>query len=339
MNGMTFASFRVDANNQAAFDLCRRFAVLDDLPEGPFTLLGDKATGKSHLLWAVVNHFRENQTPVSVALISAGDFPQKVRNIATNPAPIQKGRPAILLVDELEQFRDTATDLEGVVRAFLENGKTVAIASRVHPSVIPFFSGRFKSILVGGRIVGLTAPVNAASTGDLAAAATSAELDAARAALKASEGELLDLRGRHAAKVNELDAARADAENTAAELRRLHMEEMARMEAQRRRIEGLDAALSGLMGELDILLGDAGDGDDPANGAYDRLAAEKWKAEAALEEALREKGRLQAELANALSRDGSADEGGQVKPLKVPSTLKSVLGRAFADPDPPGGGA
>ncbi len=339
MNGMTFASFRVDANNQAAFDLCRRFAVLDNLPEGPFTLLGDKETGKSHLLWAVVNHFRENQTPVSVALISAGDFPQKVRNIATNPAPIQKGRPAILLVDQLEQFRDAAGDLEGVVRAFLDNGKAVVIASRVHPSVIPFLSGRFKSMLVGGGIVGLTAPGNAASAGDIAAAASSAELDAARAALKASEGELLGLRGRHAAAVKELDTARAASENTAAELRRLHTEGMARMEAQRRRIEGLDAALSGLMGELDILLGNADGGDDPASEAYDRLAAEKWKAEAALEEALREKGRLQAELASALSRDASADMGGPVKPLEVSDALKSVLGRAFADPEPRGGGA
>lgn len=337
MNGMTFASFKVDANNQAAYDLCRRIAGLDNLPGGPVTLLGDRNTGKSHLLWAIVNHFREQQAHVSVALISAGDFPQKVRNIANNPAPIQKGRPAVLLVDELEHFKDTSGDLEGVVRAFLENDKTVVIATRMHPSILPLYSGRFKSILVGGQVVGLSAPASAAAPAPPQAAPM--ELDAARAALKASEGELLELRGRHSRTETELDAARGEMDSLEAALKKLLGEGAARMEAQRRRVEGLDAALAGLMDELDVLLGGAECGGDPAAEAYDRLAAEKWKAEAALDEALREKGRLQAELADALSRDASADVGGRVRPLEVPDGLKSLMGRAFADPDPPGGGA
>ncbi len=168
MKGLKFANFVTDANNEAAFMLCERIARLDKDVAGPVTLVGEKGTGKSHLLWSIVNSFRESQTRVAIALISAADFPQKVRNLAKDSAPIQRRRPAVLLVDELELFKEDAGELEAVARAFMENGHLVVAATRVHPTALSQYSGKFKSMLSAGTIVGLQA-TEAARAGEDAA--------------------------------------------------------------------------------------------------------------------------------------------------------------------------
>lgn len=157
MKGMTFNTFIEDENNQAAVDLCRRVAALDKTISSPVVLLADHGAGKTHLLWAIVNYYREHQTRVGVALISASDFPGKVRRLVQDPAPLQKNRPAVLLVDELELFREDAGELEAVVRIFLDNGHTVVLASSVHPSALSALSGRFRALLSGSTIIGFQA--------------------------------------------------------------------------------------------------------------------------------------------------------------------------------------
>ena len=157
MKGMTFNTFMEDENNQAAVDLCRRVAALDKTIKSPVVLLADHGAGKTHLLWAIVNYYREHQTRVGVALISATDFPRKVRRLVEDPSPLQKNRPAVLLVDELELFREDAGDLEAVVRVFLDHGHTVVLASSVHPSALSALSGRFRALLSGSTIIGFQA--------------------------------------------------------------------------------------------------------------------------------------------------------------------------------------
>ncbi|HPU97357.1 MAG TPA: DnaA/Hda family protein [Candidatus Hydrogenedentes bacterium] len=157
MKGMTFNSFIEDENNQAAVAICRRVAALDKTLKSPIVLLADRGAGKTHLLWSIVNYYREHQTRVGVALISASDFPRKVRRLVEDPAPLQKNRAAVLLVDELELFREDAGELEAVVGVFLDHGHTVVLASQVHPSALSALSGRFRALLSGGTIVGFQA--------------------------------------------------------------------------------------------------------------------------------------------------------------------------------------
>ncbi len=167
MNGLTFANFVADENNQAAYDVCRKVASLKEDVAKPVTLVGEKGTGKSHLLWAIVNDYRQKQAKVGVALVSASDFPQKVRNLVNNPAPIQKNRAAALLVDQLELFKEDSAELEAVVRTFLDNGHLVVMASRIHPSALSGYSGKFKSLLTSGAIVGMKATGATAADGGL----------------------------------------------------------------------------------------------------------------------------------------------------------------------------
>ncbi len=362
MRGMTFANFRTDDNNQSAFDVCRRLAALEDGVVSPVTLLGDKGVGKSHLLWAIVNHFRENQTRVSIALISASDFPRKARALAKDSTPIQRSRPAVLLVDELELFKEDAEELEGVVRAFLDNGKIVVLASRVHPSMLSACSGAFKALLTRGQVVGLGAPESdAESIAGVPAFAleqisalrnTVAELERERQRLldrlevggsdagaapdsQSLRQELETVRLALEGSEGELQSMRMDFEAVrdrdeaaAAALAELRARLAARQAETQRRMEGLQEALGSLAAEMDAVESGSGGPDE----AFERLAAEKWKAESALEEAQGRAAVLQEEVAVLQARERAA-AGGTVKPLPVSDDLKSAIGRAFADPE------
>ena len=233
MKGFSFDSFVVHETNQAAYDICKKLAAGEkDLPR-PVVLLGESGSGKSHLLWSIVNDFRERDAKVGVALISAKDFPRKVKALPDNPEKLKKKYPVILMVDELHLFEKDLKDLERVMLAFQEYNQYVIVASNIHPSILPSLSGKLKSFLNNGAIVGIKslpksggAPIPEAATkqiaalkariaelesGKGAAGATAAdpneltalreelektkhERDVARTALDRSEGELIDLR-------------------------------------------------------------------------------------------------------------------------------------------------
>ncbi len=274
MKGMTFNTFIEDENNQAAVDLCRRVAALDKSVKSPVVLLADRGAGKTHLLWAIVNHYREHQTRVGVALISATDFPRKVRRLVEDPTPLEKNRSAVLLVDELELFREDAGDLEAVVRVFLDRGHTVVLASQVHPSALSALSGRFRALLSGGTIIGFQAARGGREVAALPESVLnqiaslkqtienlSAERDslAARLEAMASDTDTV-LRGRNAGEsssmggdaveraIQERDAARQALEASEAELLEIrHQLETieARFDAARLSAASLEAVLDG----------------------------------------------------------------------------------------------
>lgn len=152
MNAFSFEQFDVTDANRTAFELCRDVAALRYAGPRPVLLLGPEGSGKTHLLWAIVKRVRASAVQTSLALVMAREFPDKVRDLAKDPAPI-RNKPAIFLVDELERFDNTAQDLETVVKVFLEHGHQVVIASNVHPDRLPNLSREFKTTLRSGRIV------------------------------------------------------------------------------------------------------------------------------------------------------------------------------------------
>lgn len=175
MKGFRFETFNTHPGNQAAFDVCRAIAAQQYDGVCPVILLGADGAGKSHLLWAIVNEVRARAVKTGLALIMAQEFPAKVRNLIRNPEPIQRGKPAILLVDGLEEFRDTAGDLEAVVRVFLDHHQLVVLASSVLPDRLSALSPAFKLTLNEGQVVEIkAAPAMASSEG------VSAELEALR---------------------------------------------------------------------------------------------------------------------------------------------------------------
>lgn len=153
MKGMTFENFRVDSGNRAAYDLCRRAATLTHESALPAVLLGPEGSGKTHLLWSIVKHVRASGGRAGLVLVMASEFPEQVQQLAVNPAPLQDGKPTLLLVDDLDDFAGEAYTLEGVVKAFLANGHGVILASAVHPDRLLQFSAPFRALLLGGDIL------------------------------------------------------------------------------------------------------------------------------------------------------------------------------------------
>ena len=170
MKGMTFETFRVDDGNRAAYDFCRLTATLQYEAGRPAMLLGPEGAGKSHLLWSITKHLRASSARVGLALVMASEFPDQVRQLAINPAPLQDGKPALLLVDDLHSFEEDAYALEGVVKAFLANGHGVLLASSVHPDRLLAFSDAFRSTLLAGDLIEIRAmaPLIAAEEEEIA---------------------------------------------------------------------------------------------------------------------------------------------------------------------------
>ncbi len=152
-----FETFRVDANNQAAFDRCRDVADLKPMDRLPVILHGPQGCGKTHLLYAIVSHVRAHHPHTALAFVTATRFPQDVKNLIQNPAPIVGASSAILLVDQLDAFSDNASHLEALTNLFLDNGHRVVMAGRMHPDELTTVSQRYRSRLNAGQILAFDA--------------------------------------------------------------------------------------------------------------------------------------------------------------------------------------
>lgn len=158
MKGLTFENFINHSTNQNAYDCCFRLSHFEGERKSPIVLLGETGSGKSHLLWALVNHYRTNKVNVGVALISASNFPAKVKDLAVVPDKLTSGMPVVLLVDDLHLFSPRGiVDLEQVLYAVNEHGHTAVLATQIHPNVLPLLSGKLKAFLNSGVIIGMKA--------------------------------------------------------------------------------------------------------------------------------------------------------------------------------------
>lgn len=153
MKRFSFSTFQADEFNREALDACRAIAELQPLSPMPVLLLGDQGCGKTHLLYSIVNHVRAASETTGLACVTASQFPEKVRQIIKDPAPVEKARSAILLVDQLESFTDRLEELDALVRIFLDHGHYVLLTSNVHPARLKSLSNGFRSLLEKGRIL------------------------------------------------------------------------------------------------------------------------------------------------------------------------------------------
>jgi len=133
MSHFNFGNFLVDESNHDAFQVCQDVADLIPVAPLPVLIVGDEGCGKSHLLYSIVNRLRAGTAKTGLALVTANAFPAQVLSLIGDPTPVAKAKSAVLLIDQLEQFRDHLEELEGVVRIFLDHDHYVVGASSIHP--------------------------------------------------------------------------------------------------------------------------------------------------------------------------------------------------------------
>ncbi|HPC17564.1 MAG TPA: DnaA/Hda family protein [Candidatus Hydrogenedentes bacterium] len=155
MRRFEFSTFQVDDGNRAAFELCHAVSELQPVSPLPVVIVSEPGRGKTHLLYAIVNALRERSPRTALAYITAREFPDKARALIEDPTPLERAASAVLLVDQLERFTERLVDLEAIVRAFLDRGHYVLLASCLPPNRLPHFPPGLRNMLEKGQIVSI----------------------------------------------------------------------------------------------------------------------------------------------------------------------------------------
>jgi hypothetical protein len=164
MKRYTFNNFTVDDRNRPAFDVMRRIADLGPVAPLPLMIIGDEGSGKTHLLYAVVNRLRASSPDTGLAYVTAHDFPDQVRALVDDPSPVERAKTAVLLVDQLDSVDEIdpgnglMEELEAVVRIFMDNGHYVAMASNVHPGRLKNVPDGLRALIERGQTIELEPP-------------------------------------------------------------------------------------------------------------------------------------------------------------------------------------
>ncbi len=155
MSHFNFGNFLVDESNHEAFQVCQDIADLIPVSPLPVLIVGDEGCGKSHLLYSIVNRLRAGTAKTGLALVTANAFPDQVRSLIGDPTPVAKAKSAVLLIDQLEQFRDHLEELEGVVRIFLDHDHYVIGASSIHPGRLRELPDGLRRTFESGTVVAI----------------------------------------------------------------------------------------------------------------------------------------------------------------------------------------
>ncbi len=158
--GFSFARFKVDDYNRAAFMACRAIAEQRSTGRAPLVLRGAAGTGKTHLLCATAQMLRGQRPEAILALVMPHALPDRVRALAEDPGPLGAGRPAVLLIDELERFGETPAALCEAAEQFRAHGHAVVVATRVAPHRLQALDAHFRAFLQGGEVLSLGMPEN-----------------------------------------------------------------------------------------------------------------------------------------------------------------------------------
>lgn len=173
MKRFEFGAFHVDDSNRAAFEICHAIAELQPVSPLPVVILAEPGRGKTHLLYAIVSELREKSPRTALAYITAREFPDKARGLIEDPTPIERASSAVLLVDQLDQFTERLVDLEAIVRAFLDRGHYVVLASCLPPARLVHLPAGLRAMLGQGQVIrvasetdipAMAAPISTAET-------------------------------------------------------------------------------------------------------------------------------------------------------------------------------
>jgi len=199
MKRYDFGSFDVTPANRAAFQACRRISELKYPGPFPVVLVGEKGCGKTHLLYSIVNHIRTVGAKAGLAVVTASRFPEEVRALIPEPAPVKRARSAVLVVDQVESFDKYVDELAAIVRLFLDYKHIIVMASEVSPDQLTNIPPALRDILCRGTVVAMEAGDAARDTG------ANEQVERLRVQLEESLNAVSDAEARTTVLQNRLD--------------------------------------------------------------------------------------------------------------------------------------
>ncbi|HEO71077.1 MAG TPA: hypothetical protein ENN80_07425 [Candidatus Hydrogenedentes bacterium] len=243
MKRYNFSTFEVDDANRQAHDVCRAVADLDPVSPQPVTLVGDNGSGKTHLLYAVVNRVRAASAKTGLAYVTAHDFPEQVSGLIKDPSPLKRAESAVLLADQLDEFVEHAEELDVLVQLFLDHGHSVLMASNVHPKRLTNLPASLREAINDGQVIEVQARRGSVQPAEEEGLVRAQQEEIARLKDQLTQVQSAG-EGREASELRkELDVVRAEKEGLRTELEELQERTQAlAQEVEQYRVE-LDRAV------------------------------------------------------------------------------------------------
>lgn len=121
--------------NSKAFENAKQFA--ENADSKPLAIFGGTATGKTHLLYAVKNAIKQNNTELTVILTTTADMRSALADILNSGGTSEQFREKylqadVLLVDDIQELAGkeaTQNELILIFNSFYESGKRFMMTS------------------------------------------------------------------------------------------------------------------------------------------------------------------------------------------------------------------
>ncbi len=160
-----FDSFIVGSFNELAYAATQAVLKNPGKSYNPLFIHGGTGLGKTHLIQAVGNHFKQAGQNKKVFYITAERFSNDyVNSVLNNKALVFKEKYRkydLLILDDVQFLSNkdkTQEELFHLFNSFQENNKQIIFSSDKAPKLIPNLEERVRSRLEGGMMIGVSKP-------------------------------------------------------------------------------------------------------------------------------------------------------------------------------------
>ena len=163
---LTFDSFVTGPSNLEAKQAAMYIAATPGAGFNPLFIYSNPGLGKTHLLQAIVNFFRQKNPGKKALYCESGDFLQEFIDTASGLKQLEAFKKYVLshdvfLIDDIQQLSTKEKTLSfffDIFNKFIMAGKQIVITSDKAPSELKGFEERLKSRFASGLTVAINQP-------------------------------------------------------------------------------------------------------------------------------------------------------------------------------------
>ncbi len=160
----SFESFVVGSFNELAHAASQAVVSQPGAAYNPLFIYGKTGFGKTHLIQAIGNHFKENTDSKPYYLTSekfAVDYVNSVQKNKVNSFKEKYRQYDVLIMDDIQflsQKEKTQEELFHLFNTLYDNDKQIIFSSDMHPNYLKDMEDRLKSRFNAGMIVDISPP-------------------------------------------------------------------------------------------------------------------------------------------------------------------------------------
>ncbi|MEK7175676.1 MAG: chromosomal replication initiator protein DnaA [Patescibacteria group bacterium] len=160
-----FNSFIVGSFNELAYAAAQAIIDKPGTKYNPFFIYGNTGLGKTHLIQAIGNAFKEKYPNKKVYYLTlekfASDLVMAIKNHKADNFKEKYRKYDLLMIDDIQfigKMEKTQEELFHTFNTFHQNNNQIIFSSDKHPNYIPDLAERLKSRFVSGMIVDILEP-------------------------------------------------------------------------------------------------------------------------------------------------------------------------------------